>query len=125
MAHIDIRPAALMRIAGSCEDFVTPWVAAAKRELGDGEGALGAATIELRRTPGGAAGIGLLETAGAAEACVAGWQETLGQASGAMHAVTTKLRSTAGAVMSTDQDAANLYRGPVPDLPDISVDLTR
>lgn len=125
MAHITVRPAVINRIAGNCEDFVAPWVANAKRALGDGESAVGAATVGVRRTRGGSVGTGGLEAVQAAQACVTSWHETLGEASQAMRAVSTKLRSTAGAVALADQDAADLYRGPVPDLPVISVNLSR
>lgn len=103
-----VHPAALRRAGNHCDGSVVPRVDVAVGEFA------GAATQ----------GMGDMDSAAAARACIDGWHETFREASKAMQAVGDKLRRTGAVVHNYDLDAADLYRGPVPDLPVISVNFT-
>lgn len=111
MAELTVRPWLLRRAGEDCEANVTPQV-------------VGAVTVfaDARYAPA-AAGMDFLTCTGAANACIAGWHETFREARKAMAAVGDKLHATSGVVVAADRNAADLYRGPVPDLPALSIDI--
>lgn len=113
MAEMTVRPWLLRRAGEDCEADVTPQVAGAVTAFAD-----------ARYAPA-AAGMDYLACYGVANTCIAGWHETFREAGKAMAAVGDKLRATSGVVVATDESAVDLYRGDVPDLPTLSIDIGR
>lgn len=108
--EISIHPEQMRPVVNSCESVVAPQVDVAKRSFTEDEGAAGA-------------GLNMLESAAPARACVSAWLQAFGDGSKAMHGLSAKLAATAAAVLETDADAAELYKGPVAALPTIDFTL--
>lgn len=111
MSDLAARPAPLRDAGESCDGVVAVQVDVAKRMFSGAVGALSAARM------------GGMVSAESARTCLDGLQDTLGDASRAMHVLGARLRNTAAVVNNTDQDAAELYRGPVPEIPPIEINV--
>lgn len=109
MSETNVRPAALRNAGDNCQTTLANTVGLAKQALAD--------TGDLPK----AAGMADMACAGAARDCVSGWLQTLREAHTTVGALGGKLNNTGAVVNNTDIDAASLYRGPVPDIPTLTV----
>lgn len=69
--------------------------------------------------------MGPMTSAAAARACVDSWQQAFRSAHRAVHSVCDNLRATAGTVEGADTDTAELYQGPIPEIPVINLHIGR
>lgn len=112
MAEIEVRPALLRAIGNSCESDVAPVIGRAETAFDD--------TSSLDRL-----GLGELLSAGPLTNCQSGWRATFREGTTAMHGLSDKIRRTAAVVDAADQNIAGLYRGHLPEMPPIAVDIGR
>lgn len=110
MAEIEVRPALLRAIGNSCENDVAPVIGRAETVFDDASSLDGL-------------GLGELLSAGPLKNCYTGWRGTFREGTAAMHSLSDKIRATAAVVDAADQNIADLYRGHVPEMPPIAVNI--